>query len=415
LTGERDEPPLGLFEGFGIELEYMIVDGRTLDVAPVCDRLLHAVSGSYEAEIEQGELAWSNELVLHVVELKTNGPAPTLDGLADHFGAGVRRVDELLRPMAARLMPTAMHPWMDPARETRIWPHEYNAVYEAFDRIFDCSGHGWSNLQSAHINLPFSGDDEFGRLHAGIRMLLPILPALAASSPVVEGRANGTLDNRLEFYRNNARRIPAVSGHVIPERADSRADYEREILEPMYRAIAPHDPDRVLQNEWLNARGAIARFDRDAIEIRVLDVQECPLADLAIARSVVSVLRDLVGERWIGMEQLRAWPIGSLEKTLLATARSAEDAPIDDSTYLAAFGMSGTSSCRAGDLWRHLVEATDGAGAGSADEARALETLVGRGSLARRIADALAAGRDLRAVYEELCECLIGGRLFGWS
>jgi glutamate---cysteine ligase / carboxylate-amine ligase len=414
LSGEDDEA-LGLFEGFGIELEYMIVDAKTLDVAPVCDGLLHAASGSYESEIEQGELAWSNELVLHVVELKTNGPAPSLDGLAVDFGVGVERVDELLRPMAARLMPTAMHPWMNPERDARIWPHEYNAVYEAFDRIFDCNGHGWSNLQSAHINLPFSGDDEFGRLHAAIRMLLPILPALAASSPVVDGRANGILDNRLEYYRSNSRRIPAVTGRVIPERADSRSEYEEVILEPMYRAIAPHDPDGILQNEWLNARGAIARFDRDAIEIRVLDVQECPLADLAIARIVVSVLRDLIRERWVGLEELKAWPIGPLEGILLATARSAEDAVIEDSGYLAALGMSGTSSCRAGDVWRHLVEGSDASGLGSEEEARALETLVGRGSLARRIADALAAGRDLRGVYEELCECLIGGRLFGWS
>jgi hypothetical protein len=32
----------------------------------------------------------------------------------------------------------------------------------------------------------------------------------------------------------------------------------------------------VLRHEWVNARGAIARFDRSAIEIRVLDVAECP-------------------------------------------------------------------------------------------------------------------------------------------
>ena len=409
----EEEETLGLFEGFGIELEYMIVSRETLDVAPVCDRLLHSASGSYDPEIEQGELAWSNELVLHVVELKTNGPAPSLDGLAVQFANGVGRADELLRPHEARLMPTAMHPWMDPAREARIWPHEYNAVYEAFDRIFDCSGHGWSNLQSAHLNLPFSGDDEFARLHAAIRMLLPILPALAASSPVVDGRPTGILDNRLEYYRSNARRIPAITGRVIPERADSRAEYQREILAPMYRAIAPHDPDGILQNEWLNARGAIARFDRDAIEIRVLDVQECPLADLAIARIAVAALRDLVGERWVGMDELRAWPLEPLEQILLAAARSAEEAVISDPAYLSAFGMSGRSSGRAGELWRHIVEVSSVPG--SDDEARALETLVGSGSLARRIARALAAGRDLRGLYEELCQCLVEGRLFGWS
>ena len=39
----------------------------------------------------------------------------------------------------------------------------------------------------------------------------------------------------------------------------------------MYRQIAPLDPDHVVQYEWLNSRGAIARFDRNAIEIRVID------------------------------------------------------------------------------------------------------------------------------------------------
>ena len=56
-------------------------------------------------------------------------------------------------------MPGGAHPWMDPARETRLWPHEDNEIYEAFDRIFGCTGHGWSNLQCVHLNLPFDDDE----------------------------------------------------------------------------------------------------------------------------------------------------------------------------------------------------------------------------------------------------------------
>ncbi|MFH0793725.1 MAG: glutamate--cysteine ligase, partial [bacterium] len=58
----------------------MIVNRETLDVLPVTDEVLRAVSGRYESEVEQGALAWSNELVLHVIELKTNGPAKSLKG-----------------------------------------------------------------------------------------------------------------------------------------------------------------------------------------------------------------------------------------------------------------------------------------------------------------------------------------------
>ncbi|MGH8533288.1 MAG: carboxylate-amine ligase, partial [Gammaproteobacteria bacterium] len=231
--------PLSLFGGYGIELEYMIVDRASLDVSAIADKLIHAVAGDYRSEVEQGELAWSNEMVLHVIEIKTNGPAGALEPLAGLFQRDITRINELLAPYEACLMPGAMHPWMDPRSDTRLWPHEYNPVYESYDRIFGCQGHGWSNLQSVHLNLPFAGDAEFARLHAAIRVLLPVLPALAASSPIVEGQVTGMLDYRLEAYRLNARKIPSITGRVIPETVSSRGDYEAVILGPMYRDIAP--------------------------------------------------------------------------------------------------------------------------------------------------------------------------------
>ncbi|MHC4769007.1 MAG: glutamate-cysteine ligase family protein, partial [Planctomycetota bacterium] len=173
---------LGLFDGFGIELEYMIVDCETLAVRPIADCVIEAEHGSVSSEIERGPMAWSNELALHLIELKTNGPVPRLSGLAEDFAGEVERIETLLAPLGARLMPTGMHPWMDPTRELRIWPHSGRLIYQTFDRIFDCRGHGWANLQSTHLNLPFANDDEFGRLHAAVRAILPILPALAASS-----------------------------------------------------------------------------------------------------------------------------------------------------------------------------------------------------------------------------------------
>ena len=45
----------------------------------------------------------------------------------------------------------------------------------AFDRVFGCRQHGFANVQAMQLNLPFRGDLEFGRLHAAIRLLLPIL------------------------------------------------------------------------------------------------------------------------------------------------------------------------------------------------------------------------------------------------
>ncbi|WP_027714592.1 glutamate-cysteine ligase family protein [Desulfuromonas sp. TF] len=403
--------PLGLFEGFGIELEYMIVESGSLAVLPVADTVLEKAAGELVDEVMMGDLAWSNELVLHVIELKTNGPAPKLAGLADSFAADVRRINALLEPLGGRLMPGAMHPWMDPIREMRLWPHDNGPIYQAYDRIFGCHGHGWANLQSMHINLPFSGDAEFARLHSAIRLVLPLLPALAASSPVMDGRPTGLLDNRLEVYRNNQRRIPSIAAQVIPEPVFSRAEYEERILRPMYRDIAAHDPQGVLQCEWLNSRGAIARFERSAIEIRVLDVQECPRADLAIASLVVAVVRALTDERWSSLAEQQRWPVTALERILLAAIRQGEDAVIEDEDYLELFGFSG-GSCSAADLWRYLAEAV----LKPEDEHRpALETIFEKGTLARRLLAALGAtpGTErLRETYGRLCDCLENGEMF---
>lgn len=407
-------PPRGslpLLEGMGLELEYMIVDRETLSVLPVADELLRAAAGAITDEVERGPLCWSNEMALHLVELKTNGPVARLSGLAGVFSADVGRINALLRPLGGTLMPSGMHPFMDPVRETVFWPHRNRAIYESYHRIFDCRRHGWANLQSTHLNLSFHGDEEFARLHAAVRLLLPILPAIAASSPVMEGRPTGLLDTRLEVYRTNQERIPSITGRVIPEAVRSRRQYRDRILGRLYRDIAPHDPGRILRREWLNSRGAIPRFDREAIEVRILDVQECPRADLAIAGAVVAALRSLVSGRPGSAVAGDEWEVGPLETIFLATVHDGESAVIRDRRYLRAFGL-GRDHCTAGELWRHVVGSLPAGGDGASES---LGVILEHGTLARRILTRLGRrpSRDrIRRAYRELCECLAEGRMF---
>lgn len=396
---------LRLFQGFGVELEYMLVDRTSFAVLPVADRLLEAAAGRLVDELPRGAFAWSNELVLHVLEFKTNGPARSFAGLAEGFQREVREAAAIAARLGGRLMPTAMHPWMDPLVETRLWPHAHNAVYEAFDRIFGCKGHGWSNLQSTHLNLPFDGDDEFARLHAAVRVVLPLVPGLAASSPASEGRRSPYLDTRLHHYQRNCARIPSVTGALVPEPVFTRAAYERDILGRMYADVAPHDPGGVLRDEFLNARGAIARFSRGSIELRLIDAQECPAADVAVAEAVARVVRALVEERWAPDATLRAVPTDTLVSLLQDAIRDAEDARVVEPQLLRCFGLR--APCRLGDAWSALV-------ARLYDSVPApLQTILDRGTLARRIVRALDGGRPLRAVYAGLCECLEEGRVFG--
>lgn len=405
--------PLGLFDAYGVEIEYMLVDAETLDVAPAADELLEAAAGEHTDEFDNGAIAWNNELALHVIEFKCNGPRRSLAGLADDFAANVKLANATLDRGGRRLMPTAMHPWMDPNR-VQLWPHGTREIYDTFDRIFSCKGHGWANLQSMQINLPFAGDEEFGRLHAAIRFLLPILPGLAASSPIVDGLPNGILDNRLVVYRGNCAKVPSITGNVVPEAIGSIGEYHERLLAKIYRDLEPHDPERVLRHEWVNARGAIARFDRMAIEIRVLDVQETPFMDVAYAALIVEVLKLLAEERWASRKQLDAWHEKELGKLLELAERRGEDAGINERRYLSALGFRGSSTNLMG-LWEHLVEQAAARGALDAAVGRRLEHYLRHGTLATRIVKAvglLPTHAKIARVYAELCEALASGEPF---
>jgi hypothetical protein len=79
-------------------------------------------------------------------------------------------------------------------------------------------------------------------------------------------------------------------GDLIPEAVFNQEEYYRR-SSAHRQAMAPFDKEHVMDHHFANSRGAIARFDRGAIEIRVIDIQECPSADLAIAELIVAVLK----------------------------------------------------------------------------------------------------------------------------
>ncbi len=403
-----------LFEAFGVELEYMLVDANTLDVRPCADEALRAASGgdAYVCDVDDGDIAWSNELARHVIEIKTAQPATSLTGLHQKFQEGLTRFASHIAPLHTRLLPTAMHPWMNPSQETELWPHEYTEVYHTFHRIFNCHRHGWSNLQSVHLNLPFHGDEEFARLHAAVRIILPILPALAASSPVMNGTVTGVLDNRLQVYAENSSRFPLITGDVIPEPLYRQRDYEQNILHPLAHAIAAHDPEGHLDPLFLNARGAIARFDRSTIEIRLLDVQECPRADLAVIGAVVHALRQLVDETTASWTRQSQMPTAALRSILFDVIRDGEEAMICNPDYIRIFEYTDELPCRAGDLWRHILgEYTPD----DPEAGKALAHILAAGPLARRMlarfSSRTPAPAELALVYRELADCLRDGVL----
>jgi hypothetical protein len=219
----------------------------------------------------------------------------------------------------------------------------------------------------------------------------------------------------LDVYRRNTARIPSVTAAVVPEPVYSRAEYEERILGTIYRDLAPYDPEGILRHEWVNARGCTARFDRMSLEIRVLDVQECPAADIAVAAAIRGVLEAVVAGRLGNLERMRAWPTDRLAAILSDVIRDADETLIADADYGSALGCPASRPRRAIDLWSALLAAPGVGAEGGADWAPALDVILDQGCLARRLLRRLDGDVDhdsLSRIFAELCDCLADGKMF---
>lgn len=400
-----------LFEVFGIELEYMLVNKSSLKVAPIVDKLMIDKTGEITSDVDNGKIEWSNELVAHVIEIKTNGPTNDLENLDLYFAENITEINERLKSLDAVLWPTATHPLMIPEKEMKLWEHNYSKIYALYNKIFDCRGHGWSNVQSMHLNLPFYDDTEFEKLHAAVRILLPLIPALSASSPIFEGKETGFRDSRMEVYKVNQKEIPEMTGKVIPEQAFSKDEYYKRIFEPINKAIKPFDSENILDHHFLNSRGAIARFDRNAIEIRVIDLQECPKADVAIAVLIIEVLKLLVSEELVSLEDQKSWKEDDLFPIFNEVVKNAEHASVKNLYFLNLFDLAEEST--AGEIWKKLYNRVEDRI--SEKHRLTLGFLLKNGSLSTRILKALGndlSKENIEKVYSNLGRCLEENKLF---
>lgn len=402
-----------LFQGFGIELEYMIVDKDTLSIKSITDEVLKHELGEYGSDFENGMVTWSNELVLHVIEIKSSKPESNFNGLEHAFAENVRRINSILEKHHAMLMPSAAHPLMNPAKETKLWPHDSNEVYDIYNKIFDCKGHGWSNLQSTHLNLPFYDDEQFAKLHAAIRIILPLLPALCASSPILDGKRSGFLDTRLNYYKTNQARIPSITGKVIPEAIFSKRNYLNTIYDKIKSDITPFDPDQILNPIWVNSRGAIPRFDRGSIEIRIMDIQECPTADMAIITLVIETIKALCSEQFLSLEEQMKWKTESLVSLLDKAIATGPKAIFDQSDYLKIFGVT-SNTATAKEIWETILSRLVSKGPLEKWTPELL-VILKEGTLAERIlrsVDANTSEESIKKVYRQLCGCLAQNKMF---
>lgn len=235
------------------------------------------------------------------------------------------------------------------------------------------------------------------------RLLVPYLPALAASSPLVEGELTGRVDNRVAWLLEHQARLPESMARLVPEPLADYRDYRKQVLAPMYAAVDRLPDAAPLRAEFLNARGAVIKASRQSMEVRILDVQECVRADVALAWFVRRALRQLA--RSVGRRNADQ---ALLEADLLACATHGSQARVHAPhlSELDAFrDAAGTLAARQVLAW-HLEQVAARVPAREQVYLDIVEDRVRNGSLAEQLLGVLRPLADDDAAFTERARAL---------
>ena len=264
---------------------------------PIVDKVIKDFYGRIVNVVEQPYFAFGKEIQLHVMEIRSNVPFKSPEEFNETMqNAVLTLLDFLESRHGAHLLGTGMHPLLR-LEETGVWPHRHRQIYEAYSKVFNLKRHGWLNIQSFQLNVPYFKEEGI-LLHNLLANMCAYLPAIAASSPAYEGKLRENVDNRLHFYALNQREVPSVTGDVVPEYISSFQQYEKEIIGKYSLDLAKAGAkESLLYKDWVNSRGIIFRFERRAVEIRVMDEQECIKSDVALSCFIRASLRGLMHEK----------------------------------------------------------------------------------------------------------------------
>jgi gamma-glutamyl:cysteine ligase YbdK (ATP-grasp superfamily) len=274
------------------------VVNEELKALPIVDKIIKDFRGRIVNFVEQERFTFGKELQMHVMELKPNQPFKSPIEFEETMQEAVLALTEFLeRRYHAHLLGTGMHPLLK-LEETGVWSHRHRQIYHYYSKVFNLKQHGWLNIQSFQLNLPYLNEREAILMHNALAEVCAYLPAISASSPIYEGKLGRCVDNRLYFYMLNQKEVPSVTGNVIPEYVSSFKQYREEIIGRYSRDLIKAGVNDCLPyKDWVNSRGAIFRFDRRAIEVRVMDEQECVKADVALSCFIRAVLKSLIRGR----------------------------------------------------------------------------------------------------------------------
>ena len=242
----------------GLEEEFAILDAETLELTPRFEQLREA-AGSDEVLCE----SITGELISSEIEIISGASEDFHDALARQRERR-RRLFALASAHGLSLGATGTHPWADYREQPIIDTEHYHRVEEGLKYV------AWrNNTFSLHVHVGVRDLDRAVRVCDRLRPVLPLLLAISANSPYLDGRDSGLHSARTQSFTKSFPRCG------IPDAFGGWAAY-REYIDFLLRTRSIVEFTQV----WWSVR---PHFSFGTVEVRICDAQQTAQESDALA------------------------------------------------------------------------------------------------------------------------------------
>ncbi|HEY3830638.1 MAG TPA: YbdK family carboxylate-amine ligase [Solirubrobacteraceae bacterium] len=256
----------------GLEEEFSLLAPGTLDLTPRFEELREA------ARVEDPLLheGITGELISSEIEI-VSGPGRDLNDALKRQRERRRRLFALAERHGVLLGATGTHPWADYREQAIIDTEHYRRVQDDLKYV------AWrNNTFSLHAHVGVRDIDRAIRVCDRLRPVLPLLLAISANSPYLDGRDSGLHSARTQSFTRNFPRCG------VPDAFGGWRAY-REYIELLVKTRSIVEFTQV----WWSVR---PHFAFGTVEIRICDAQSSAAESEALAALIVACVAQATRE-----------------------------------------------------------------------------------------------------------------------
>jgi carboxylate-amine ligase len=248
----------------GLEEEFSLLHPSTLEMVPRFEALRDAARTSDPLLHEH----ITGELISGEIEI-VSGPGADLHDALARQREHRRRLFALAEDQGVALGATGTHPWADYREQRIIDTEHYRRVEEGLKYV------AWrNNTFSMHVHVGVRGADRAVLVCDRLRGVLPLLLAVSANSPYLDGRDSGLHSARTQSF---TRSFPRCG---VPDPFGGWQAY-REYIEMLVRTRSIVEFTQV----WWSVR---PHFAFGTVEVRICDAQATATESEALAALIVA-------------------------------------------------------------------------------------------------------------------------------